>query len=490
MLYLKAFLGLLLARVNGIELGSDGLRRNGGEGSVNYARGSAKYVEYMGKRIHGVDAMTDEESAVNKGLVMETTCPNERSIAFAITDIEGTNQGEELWMDDDSTGEPQTVTLLKNVRLCEPEGEPYVIKGTKVATAEEFKAEVAAYLAGNGLQAVIYNFHGTYNSPYHSFDLNSYVWKQRYQEATGWLLIPVMWRNPWEYGAAGGLHSMNCPAIRGGKLFAANSDVFKADYPTHVITHSLGNWVYYVMAQKLAELGNSDVLFENHFMVAAAVRADAFADNFNPDAPRTEKEKIRKQHIDISLEDDQPLKHDQGVRLKDIYDSDGFVWKWEYPCSYERATSAVLHEEVATDLSFTECVPYDPINRVPIETCYLNGGYSLTKISNHIHVLWKESDSGLVGDQIGDHGGEAESSMNLQYFKDRVTFHDMTGITRSDHSYQWEYVAASIYDPLLQEDCHETGCDAEVCESPYIEVFSERCWFSTQHREECCRFFH
>lgn len=485
---------------------SDGLRGGAG-GDVGIARNDGEAIRSDNEEeARAIGGINDEVNTEDKGLEISQSndCPYERSIAFAVTVIEGTHVGDELWIDDYSRGSPQTVYLLKNVRFCgaPDDEENYVIRGTKIATAEEYKSEVAAYLAENGLEAVIYNMHGYSVDPDDSFNLHSYKWKEFYQEATGMLFIPVMWRTAWEYNGASALHDWNCPAIRSGKLFAANADAFKGDYPTHVMTHSMGNWVYYNFALELAKLGNSEIIFENHYMVAAAVRVDVFADGFNPDAPRAENEKVQEQKNGYSRQKTTPEKQ-IGISLQDDYDSSGWMHNWE--CFYDRETAMVLHETTAVDI--TECMPTDQ-TLVPVEECEPNGGYALTKAANHIHVVWSDGDSVLGGfgeavqsflgvlgppelsQMIGRHGSRAEEFMNLQYFNERVTFHDVSGLTRVNHGYQMEYVAANIYDPLLQEDCHETGCDAEVCEAPYNEVWKDYCTFSFRYREMCCRFYH
>ena len=108
------------------------------------------------------------------------------------------------------------------------------ITGTMVSM-EEFKQAVADYLAANGLDSVLYNMHGFNNGPGWAFNQYGVRFQTYYQDLTKWLLIPIMWRNPWEVGAASYFRCRRGPAVRGGKLLAANVDVFKAPYTTYMM---------------------------------------------------------------------------------------------------------------------------------------------------------------------------------------------------------------------------------------------------------------
>lgn len=103
---------------------------------------------------------------------------------------------------------------------------------------DEFKQAVANYLAAHSLDSILYNIHGYNNGPERAFNEYGLIFQTYYQDITKWLLISIMWRNPWE---TGGVESFTCqsgPAQRGGKIFAVNIDIFKAPYTTYMTVSS------------------------------------------------------------------------------------------------------------------------------------------------------------------------------------------------------------------------------------------------------------
>lgn len=445
--------------------------------------GQAHHVSVMDQDqlIHAADAISDKKYA-NHGLHeayqqdLYEPCPADRasSIAFTMTNIEGVHdeQANQLRFGFYSTRSTEQVYFLKDVVHCAQT--PYVITGTML-TADEFKAEIETYLLENGLEAVLYNIHGFNVAPQSAFDLAE-TFKENYEDATKMLFIPVMWRNYWELQLPSYELDRVHHAIRDGKMFAAYADVFNANFTANMMCHSMGNYVFRVMAQELADTGASEVLFDKVFMVSADSRSDMFADAFNPDAPRTEEE-----YAHELLQ--------KGISLKDDWDSDGSEAIWN--CRYNR-----------TDLRVS--IDTNETSGIPVEECELNAGLDITKLSNHVHVLWNKWDEALsireeahLGASeeyrraLGKYGNLAESYMNLQYFKDRVTFHDLSGLVAmiglGTHSYELELPAVKIYDPLLVDDCYQTTCGTEDrCDAPYAEVDEASCWFWRGVWQQCC----
>lgn len=158
------------------------------------------------------------------------------------------------------------------------------------------------------------------------------------------------------------------------------------------------------------------------------------------------------------------------------------------------------------------------LGQIPVENCMLNGGYAISKLSKEVHVLWNIHDNRLDSSQgakggvdvkfeegLGRHGDKAESYMNLQYFKDKVTFHNMTGRTGvaysnetgleyvdgpSGHSYQWELPAVQTYlstaNRWYDVQCEQLPCDPQVCQVPQWEVSKIYCWGAVRYSESCC----
>lgn len=401
------------------------------------------------------------------------------SIPFMITDFAGTHDGDQLILYDSSTGLPEDVYFLKDVVYCpETSDSPYTVSGTKV-TVEEFKAGVQQHLDENSLDSVFYVMHGVNTPPggsTGSFVIGEY-WAQMFQDATRMLGIPITWYSCHDMILPVGYEtSRNSMAIRAAKLFAHNAEVFRADYTASIMTHSQGNWVYRVMAQELAEMGNSEPFFENHYMSAADARSDMFADAFNPDAPSS------KNHIKVAADvrsdsDEKKRQQQSGVSLEDDFSTDGMVDVSE--CAYDGGPLISIG------------LP------VPAEECRLNGGYDITKLANHVHVIWNADDLALLSRELfqtgamtefrqalGRHGDHAESYMNLKYFKDRVTFHDLTDRVLShmlSHAYFFEYPSTLVYDPLLTEDCHMMEDETSQCEYPYVNQMLTL---------KCCRYGH
>jgi len=155
----------------------------------------------------------------------------------------------------------------------------------------------------------------------------------------------------------------------------------------------MGNYVTRQVAQNTVD---PEIIFENIFMVSADARMDMFSPEFNPAAPK---------HMNTQGKTDQA--------------------------------------NVYLD--------------IPDEELRENGGYALTRIANHIHVLWNSNDPALdirelfqigFGENIrralGKYGEEAEELTRTPYFQERVTYHDFSYQGR-EHSYQFFQDAVDIY---------------------------------------------
>ena len=97
--------------------------------------------------------------------------------------------------------------------------------------------------------------------------------------------------------------------------------------------HSMGNYVFRVFAQNV---GSPALVFNNLYMVAADARMDMFGTDFNPGAPRN---------------------------------------------------------AVATAVAAPAAQNYVDI---PDSELQENGGYDITKIASHVHVVWNLGDHALL----------------------------------------------------------------------------------------------
>jgi len=157
-----------------------------------------------------------------------------------------------------------------------------------------------------------------------------------------------------------------------GLHLAAQFDVFRSSVPTSLMAHSMGNWVTQLFAQNTT---NPAIVFENLFMVAADVRMDMFGTDFNPAASRNN-------------------------------------------------TEAKGGTEAAT-------VYLD----IPERELTKNGGYAITQIARHVHVVWNRGDRATivrktiqvrnienadrVGKALAKYGNQSEDLTTLPYFQER-----------------------------------------------------------------------
>lgn len=303
--------------------------------------------------------------------------------------------------------------FLKNIRYCGDAGDlwAYRIYGEVVPDATEWKEVVENYLNDQGLDHVLYNIHGFSVAPeasfHHGHDFND-------SERSGYLVIPINWRNLWGSTAASYEIDRNSYAVPGGRDLSKAFPYFSgAPYSTSIMVHSMGNYVFRHFAQSLE---NPEQVFQNVFMVAADARSDMFSTEYNPDAP----------------------KDDEAGR------------------SSEEPNA--LDKHVYLELPEDEELP--------------NGGYAITRLTVHTHVVWNINDDALrareafqipcvlcwpgseedVRMALGKFGNHAKERTTLKYFNDRVTYHDFSNIITETwaigdlaHSYQWTPPAVNLY---------------------------------------------
>jgi len=334
-------------------------------------------------------------------------CTDEQRIPFMMTNVELTAEGDEHYFGYHITRETDGFQFLKNVRYCPA----YWSWGRwipyrvygEVVSSDEFKSAVEEEVKSN--PAID---HVLYNLHGVSVDpkgsfTGAYDFDENFQ-ATGYLVIPISWRSIW--GTIIGApydFSRNGYAPPAGLELAAQFDVFKSSVPTSLMAHSMGNYVTRVFAQNLV---NPEIIFENLFMVAADARMDMFGTDFNPAAPRDAAAKDPAAVADTYLE---------------IPDSE-------------------LRE---------------------------NGGYDITQIAGHVHVLWNSEDMALwirevfqigwgsnIRKALGKFGDQSEELTTLPYFQSRVTYHDLSPFVGGvmEHNYQWEEKAVEVYAEYKSSD--------------------------------------
>ena len=288
--------------------------------------------------------------------------------------------------------------FLKNVRYCPVYWSRWRRNPYrvygKIVSSDEFKSAVEEEVNSN--PAID---HVLYNIHGVSVDpkasfKHAYDFHANFQ-ATGYLVIPVSWRSFWGPMTKFGYDSSrNNYAPWAGLELAAQFDVFKLSVPTSLMAHSMGNYITRIIAQNAKNL---EVVFENLFMVAADVRMDMFGTEFNPAAPQNTAAK-----------------------------------------SYAATVDAYL--------------------KIPDSELRENGGYAITQIAGHVHVVWNGEDPVLklrenfqagwgsnIREALGKYGNEAEELTTLPYFQSRVTYHDVSPLVGGEHGYQWEYYVVELY---------------------------------------------
>jgi len=334
-------------------------------------------------------------------------CEGEKTIPFMVTNVKLTEAGDEHYWGFYSDNFEEEMKFLKNIRYCPDAGwmSSYRIYG-ELISPEAYKREVESHVESSDVyDHVLYAIHGVNNEPKSSFD-GAFNFNDNRGAATKYLVIPINWRNRW--GTTSTYEwDRNNSAPRAGRQLAAKSDVFKSSVSTSVMCHSQGNWVFRVMAQNIQ---GPEQMFENVFMVAADARMDMFSTEFNPEAP-------------------------QDMEAKGNTDSDD-----------------LLAEN------------YLDIPEIELR---LNGGYAISKLTSHTHVLWNRRDGALdtrewfqmgidcggidcsrVMRALGRVGDESEALTTLPYFMSRVTYHDFTATDTgggNEHSYQWLQPAVDLY---------------------------------------------
>jgi len=323
-------------------------------------------------------------------------CIGRKDLPFMATNVELTEDGDEHYFGFHSRGTESETKFLKDVRYCPDAGRfgAYRIYG-EVVPLEEFKALVEEEIRTNdALDHVMCHFHGWSVDPETSF-LQGHNFMEMHAEDTGYLWIPFTWRSTWQdlNKLANYDFDRNSYAIEAGETYAASLDVFKLSAPTSLMAHSMGNWVTRVIAQNAVE---PEIVFENVFMVAADARMDMFSTDFNPAAPQATKTQGKADQAEVHLG-----------------------------------------------------IPEDELRE--------NGGYAITQIANHVHVLWNIWDPALhfrelfqvgFGDNVrkalGKFGHQSEELTDLSYFQERVTYHDFS-FEGFDHNYHLNQDSINVY---------------------------------------------
>mmetsp|Transcript_25191 Transcript_25191/g.45397 ORF Transcript_25191/g.45397 Transcript_25191/m.45397 type:complete len:401 (+) Transcript_25191:143-1345(+) len=321
-------------------------------------------------------------------------CIGRKDIPFMMTNVELTEDGDEHYFGFHNTDTESETQFLKDVRYCPDAGRFGAYRiYGEVVSLEDFKAAVEEEVSTNDAVDHVMYHFHGWRVDPESSFMQAHSFMEMHEENTGYLWIPISWRTHWGSSRAFYDIDRNGNAIRAGETFGASVDVFKLSVPTSLMAHSMGNYVTRQVAQNTVD---PEIIFENIFMVSADARMDMFSPEFNPAAPK---------HMNTQGKTDQA--------------------------------------NVYLD--------------IPDEELRENGGYALTRIANHIHVLWNSNDPALdirelfqigFGENIrralGKYGEEAEELTRTPYFQERVTYHDFSYQGR-EHSYQFFQDAVDIY---------------------------------------------
>ena len=329
-------------------------------------------------------------------------CKGEQNLPFMVTNVKLTQEGQEHYWGYHSNSAEDEFKYFKNVRYCPDAGAFYAYRiYGQLISKEQFKTEVDAFMASSPMyDHVLFNIHGFNVNPEPSF-LGAQEFNRDHGPETGYFVIPINWRNVWGMNFPSYEYDRNTYAIQAGKSLAAQVDMFQLSAKTSILCHSMGNYVFRVMAQ---ETGNPEQVFENVFMVAADARMDMFSTEFNPDAPGAS----------------------ESIGATNVFDA---------------------HTSYAD---------------IPAEELRKNGGLAITELTNHVHVAWNLGDHALLGREVfqigfgdtvrkalGKYGGQAEALTTLPYFTERVTYHDMSKVIEEfgiEHNYQWSSPLITMYE--------------------------------------------
>jgi len=321
-----------------------------------------------------------------------------------MTNVELTEHGSEHYWGYHSNDFEGEFKILKDIRYCPDAGafNAYRVYGTLIS-ADDFKGEIEAHIASSDdYDSVLFNIHGFNVDPENSF-MGVYNYMHGNGAGSKILGIPISWRNHWGKTAASYDYDRNTSAPQAGRELAAKFSAFQINAPSSIMCHSMGNYVFRVMAQNI-ELHS--VAFDNAYMVAADARMDMFGTDFNPAAPRT-----------------------------------------------AGGTGAPAAQTYLA---------------IPDSELRENGGYDITQIATHVHVVWNRGDHALmireafqvgwganVRKALGKFGDLAEEYVTLPYFQERVTFHDFSAIIEEfgiEHGYQFSDAVAELYAEHKAED--------------------------------------
>jgi len=320
-------------------------------------------------------------------------CIGRKDLPFMATNVELTEDGDEHYFGFHSRGTESETKFLKDVRYCPDAGR---------FGAYRIYGEVVSLEEFKAAVEEEVRTNDAYDHVmYHFHGVGNapdvpFMEAHRFMENhadTGYLWIPFSWRTSWGRFQTFYEFDRNTHAIEAGKTFAASIDMFNLSAPTSLMAHSMGNWVTRVMAQNTID---PEIVFENIFMVAADERMDMFANDFNPAAPQNANTKKKANQSEVYL-------------------------------------------------------------KIPAEELRENGGYDITKLTKHVHVVWNSGDVRLrqrelfqngfgpnVRMALGRFGDLSERLTELAYFQERVTYHDFS-FEGEEHSYQLFDDAVDLY---------------------------------------------
>ena len=373
-----------------------------------------------------------------------------------VTNTKLTQEGEMHYWGHGSHESEDEFKYLKNIKYCPDAGRIY----GQLISKEQFKEDVDQFVTSESdYDHVFYNIHGFNVGPEGSFGGKS-IFDGNGGEDSGYLMIPINWRNYWEFGPVSYENDRTSNAIDAGKALATQIDMFQLTAKTSIMCHSMGNWVFQVMAQEVA---NPEQVFENVFMVAADARMDMFAPWFNPDAPgasgstdngiSTDALDAHASHVDASLITQIPA-IPAALNLLCLEDNGGVL------SSVRKEESSAARGRRAEEVALRD------------EETRQNGGLAIARLTNHTHVVWNREDKALCAREyfqmgyystqeygeyimraLGKYGDQNATTQH--YFKERVTYHDMTsnltiaeldGVDQVlEHSYQFMSLLVNLY---------------------------------------------
>jgi len=299
------------------------------------------------------------------------------------------------------TSASDTIYLLRDVEQVE--GDKFT--ASLVETISDFKGNITLTLdESSKYDSVVYFIHGFQNHAHIPIFMSQT--HNNKADSTS-LMIPYLWRNPWE-AIAINYCIANCYAKEAGRTLSSAHDIFSGvDYKQSLILHSMGNYLTsFYLSEVLASGQVIEPVFTNVYMVAPDIRHDVFSIELNPAATNPS------------------LLEEKRVKLVTPFN--------ESPGSSARIETYCRTEEEE------------------------DTGYLITLISTgKIYVLHNANDflmhlgltqiCGFQDKRLGLYGTEGEAVSRSEYFTRRVSFVDVTCLAGYKHVYMFDEYAYSIY---------------------------------------------